>query len=182
MREERKLKLKLVVTARFQWRFESSPRHPLPCRGSPTGRGRPRAQSQTLAPDSAFAADRRIDRAQAPGRRNAGSSPARTARCAVVQRQDAATSRLTWVLKRAGVRIGRHHRVRGPATPSGPLHALHPVIALMPLHSAIAIMLCFGECLMTGFGDCVHKERGFPAPRHTPATCTPLLLREPELP
>lgn len=27
VREERKLNLKLVVTARFQWRFESSPRH-----------------------------------------------------------------------------------------------------------------------------------------------------------
>jgi hypothetical protein len=27
VREERKLKLKLVVTARFQRRFESSPRH-----------------------------------------------------------------------------------------------------------------------------------------------------------
>jgi hypothetical protein len=65
-----------------------------------------RDQSQTLAPDSAFAVDRRIDRAQAPGRRNAGSSPVRTARCAVVQRQDATTSRLTWTLKRAGVCSG----------------------------------------------------------------------------
>ncbi|MEU6216029.1 hypothetical protein ABZ845_00700 [Streptomyces sp. NPDC047022] len=29
VREERKLKLRLVVTARSQWRFESSPRHGL---------------------------------------------------------------------------------------------------------------------------------------------------------
>jgi hypothetical protein len=47
VREERKLKLKFVVMKRT---------------GLRTGRD----QSQTLAPDSAFAADRRIDRAQAP--------------------------------------------------------------------------------------------------------------------
>jgi hypothetical protein len=36
VREERKLNLKLVVTARFQWRFESSPRHQLDTRTTRT--------------------------------------------------------------------------------------------------------------------------------------------------
>ncbi|AVZ72398.1 hypothetical protein SLUN_09515 [Streptomyces lunaelactis] len=93
MREERKLKLKLVVTVRFKWRFESSPRHiQQDVRAAVAQLAEAdRDQSQTIAPDSAFAADRRINRAQALVRRNAGSSPARAARCAVVQRQDAAT-------------------------------------------------------------------------------------------
>ncbi len=77
MREERKLNLKLVVTARFQWRFESSSRHQLDTRTTAGTRclraavaqlaEADRDQSQTIAPDSAFATDRRIDRTQAPG-------------------------------------------------------------------------------------------------------------------
>lgn len=46
VREERKLKLKLVVTTRFQWRFESSPGI---CALSPyaNGPGWPKRQRQT---------------------------------------------------------------------------------------------------------------------------------------
>jgi hypothetical protein len=46
VREERKLKLKLVVTTRFQWRFEPFPRHSVRP-GARTGRGSPIWQRQT---------------------------------------------------------------------------------------------------------------------------------------
>src|SRR5690606_31370516 len=78
-----------------------------------------------LAPDSAFAADRRIERARARARRNAGSSPARRASICGGPKAGRDDIRLTRILKRAGVPDGRHTHgpeagyASGPAPASG---------------------------------------------------------------
>lgn len=150
-----------------------------------------RDQSQTIAPDSAFATDRRIDRTQAPGvempvqvrpaqldvrwskgrtRRHNTDLSSQACRCATwVASQGSEAGYASEPAPVCGLRARSRSRLWPPS----------------PLPFACRWIRRPGSFWKTYTGpapDCVHKERGQYDNRHIRETCRPHTLQEPDLP